>query len=70
MIASPLQIIIVLIIIILLFGPKRIAGIGSALGESIKGFKKGLSDEDSHTDKTQTSERLSKVSKSSESQDH
>jgi sec-independent protein translocase protein TatA len=40
------QIIIVAIIILLLFGPKRIPGIGKSLGEAIKGFKKGLGDDE------------------------
>ena len=34
------QILIVLVIVMLLFGPKRISGLGKSLGEAIRGFKK------------------------------
>ena len=40
------QILIVVAIILLLFGPKRIPGLGKSLGEAIRGFKKGLDDEE------------------------
>ena len=40
------QILIVLLIVLLLFGTKKLRNVGSDLGEAIKGFKKGLSDDD------------------------
>jgi sec-independent protein translocase protein TatA len=40
------EIIIVLIIVLLLFGPERIAKLGGELGKGIKSFKDGLSGED------------------------
>lgn len=40
------QILIVLAIILVLFGPKRIPGLGKSLGEAIRGFKKGLNDDE------------------------
>ncbi|MBT4763366.1 MAG: twin-arginine translocase TatA/TatE family subunit [Bdellovibrionaceae bacterium] len=40
------QILIVLVIILLLFGPKRIPGLGKSLGEAIRGFKKGINEDD------------------------
>ncbi len=39
---GPFEIIIVLIIIVLLFGPGRIAKIAREIGESITAFKDGL----------------------------
>jgi len=45
------QILIVLVIVLLLFGPKKIPGLGKSLGEAIRGFKKGIS-EDSEIDVT------------------
>jgi sec-independent protein translocase protein TatA len=36
--------IIVLIVVVILFGPKRLPELGQSLGEGIKNFKKGLSD--------------------------
>lgn len=36
------QILIILAIVLLLFGTKRLRNVGSDLGEAIRGFKKGL----------------------------
>ncbi|MCM0613367.1 Sec-independent protein translocase subunit TatA [Marinobacter sediminum] len=43
------QLLIVLGIVILLFGTKKLRNIGSDLGGAIRGFKKSMSDEDSKT---------------------
>lgn len=43
---GPLQILLVLLIVVLLFGTKRLRSIGSDLGAAIKGFKKSVSDEE------------------------
>ena len=37
---------IVLVIVVLVFGTKRLGSVGKDLGEAVKGFKKGMSDED------------------------
>jgi len=39
---SPVHWVIVLVIVLLLFGPGRLAGVGKGLGEGIRSFKKGL----------------------------
>ncbi|ASD68655.1 Sec-independent protein translocase subunit TatA [Pseudoalteromonas piscicida] len=44
------QLLIILAIIVLLFGTKKLRGIGSDLGGAVKGFKKAVSDEQSTTD--------------------
>jgi len=41
------QILIILVVILILFGGKKIKTMGSDLGESLKGFKKAIKDEDS-----------------------
>jgi sec-independent protein translocase protein TatA len=41
------HLIIILVIVLLVMGPSRLEGIGSGLGKAIKGFKKGIEDEDS-----------------------
>lgn len=38
--------IIVLVVVLLIFGTKRLRGAGRDLGEAVKGFKKGLGDDD------------------------
>lgn len=40
------QLVIIAVIVILLFGTKRLGSIGSDLGASIKGFKKAMSEDD------------------------
>ena len=37
---------IVLVVVVLIFGTKRLRNLGQDLGESVKGFKKGMSDDD------------------------
>ena len=39
---GPLEIVVVLVVILLLFGTKRLPEIGRALGEGIREFKKAL----------------------------
>lgn len=45
------NIVIVLLIVILLFGTKKLRNVGGDLGSALKGFKKALSDDDTSTDK-------------------
>ncbi|MDQ2076485.1 twin-arginine translocase TatA/TatE family subunit [Marinimicrobium sp. ABcell2] len=40
------QLLIILAIVIMLFGTKRLRNIGTDLGSAIKGFKKSVSDEE------------------------
>ena len=39
------ELLVILVIIVLIFGTSRIAGLGKGLGEGIRNFKKGISDE-------------------------
>mgnify|MGYP000377354393 CR=1 FL=1 len=41
------ELVVILIIVLLLFGTKKLKGIGSDLGGAIKGFKKSMSDDNS-----------------------
>jgi sec-independent protein translocase protein TatA len=45
------ELIVVLLIVVLFFGGKKLPELGSALGESIKAFKKGMKEEDSEKNK-------------------
>ncbi len=36
------HLIIILVIVLLLFGPNRLPGLGKSVGEAIRGFKKGI----------------------------
>lgn len=73
---SLIQVLIVVGIALLLFGPKRIPGIGRSMGEAIRGFKKGLSEDeidvtdsvnqDKLSEETETSKEGKTVSKKEE----
>lgn len=39
------QLVILLVIVVLVFGTKRLRSIGSDLGSAVKGFRKGMEDE-------------------------
>ena len=40
------HILIVLVIVLVFFGPSRLPGLGKSLGEAIRGFKQGITPED------------------------
>lgn len=46
------QLLIIAVIVVLLFGTKKLGSIGSDLGASIKGFKKAMGDDEPKQDKT------------------
>ena len=43
---GPMEIGIIVIVALVIFGPKKLPGLGKSMGEAIKGFKKGINDED------------------------
>lgn len=45
------QLLIILVIVLLLFGTKRLKGLGGDLGGAIKGFKKAITDEEANKEK-------------------
>lgn len=47
---GPTELIIVLVIVLLIFGPGKLANLGGSLGKSIKDFKRGLKDDDVSAD--------------------
>ncbi|CAB0151309.1 Sec-independent protein translocase protein TatA [Pseudidiomarina piscicola] len=58
------QLLILLVIIVLLFGTKRLRSLGGDLGSAIKGFKKSVSDDEPHsTDEPKKVDRTSEKDK-------
>ncbi len=51
------QLLIILVIVLVLFGTKRLRNIGSDLGGAVKGFKKAMSDEESKKEAPQKLEQ-------------
>ena len=47
---SPMQLVIILVIVVLLFGTKKLRGLGGDLGSAMKGFKKAMGEDDKEND--------------------
>ena len=47
------QILIVVLIVLFIFGPKKIPGLGKSLGEAIRDFRKGLKEDGEDSAKQQ-----------------
>ena len=58
---SVTQLLILLVIVMLVFGTKRLRNIGSDLGSAVKGFRKGIEDEpeENEPEKLTTEEKTS-----------
>ena len=52
------QILIVVALILLFFGPKRLPGLGKSIGEAIRGFKKGLDENEIDVTESSRSEKI------------
>ena len=61
------QLLILLLIVVLVFGTKRLRNIGSDLGGAIKGFRKGM-EEEGETEESTTEKITSEESTASEPQ--
>ncbi|MHC8364784.1 twin-arginine translocase TatA/TatE family subunit [Pseudomonas sp. ZT5P21] len=46
--------IVILVVVVLVFGTKKLKNLGTDVGESIKGFRKAMNDEDKTVDPTVT----------------
>lgn len=40
---GPLEIVLIVFVVLIFFGPSRLPGLGKSLGSAIRGFKKGIS---------------------------
>jgi sec-independent protein translocase protein TatA len=43
---QPMHLLIILVIVLIIFGPGKLPELGAGLGKSIRGFKKAISGED------------------------
>ena len=53
---SPWQLLIVLVIVVLIFGTKKLRNMGGDIGGAVKNFKKSMKDEESPNDSDNDSE--------------
>lgn len=63
---GPGSIILILLIVILLFGTKKLRNVGTDLGGAIKNFKKSMKDGEDNTASSESLENMSADSKFSE----
>lgn len=54
---GPWQIVIIALVVLLLFGATRLGDIGKGLGEGIRNFKKGISEDEDEGEKKQLTEK-------------
>ena len=59
------QLLIILAIVIMLFGTKRLRTLGSDLGSAVKGFRKSMTDDDAKTEENEEAEGDDAVSSTS-----
>lgn len=64
---GPQEFIIVLIIVLVIFGPKNLPKLGKMFGKTINGFKKGMEDEEGSDDSEEKTEK--QVSKKDEDEE-
>lgn len=49
-----LEIVLILVVVLVLFGGNKLAGVGKALGQSIRDFKRAFKDDEDSTAKKDT----------------
>lgn len=55
---GPMELVVILGIALLLFGPSRLPGLGRSMGDAIRGFKKGLDGQDEEKDASARPEQI------------
>jgi sec-independent protein translocase protein TatA len=58
---SPVHLLILLVIVIVIFGTKKLGNVGSDLGKAVKGFKDGMKGEEEKTAQQQQSAPAAQV---------
>jgi len=66
---SVTQLVIILVVVALIFGTKKLRNIGGDLGGAIKGFKKSMQDDDPDEITNQKTEHTDSVKEESHKQD-
>lgn len=55
---SPWQLLIILAIVIMIFGTKKLRNMGGDLGSAVKGFKKAMSNDEDKSVENKTAEKV------------
>lgn len=57
---GPTELLLIVLIVVIIFGARRLPELGKSLGEGIKNFKKSISSKERDTDKSDKTEPPSK----------
>ncbi|VAW48060.1 Twin-arginine translocation protein TatA [hydrothermal vent metagenome] len=60
------QLLIILLVVALIFGTKKLRNMGNDLGSAVKGFKKGITDDDKQELDDQTEDEVSQANSNKE----
>jgi sec-independent protein translocase protein TatA len=63
---GPLELIIVLVIVLVIFGPKRLPGLGRSLGTGMREFKDSLSGKGGEDEKDEASEEPERIERTAD----
>lgn len=56
---QPMHLILILVIVLIIFGPGKLPQLGESLGKSIRGFKKAMSEKDEDKSEARKDEQKS-----------
>lgn len=56
---GPGSLLLILLIVVVLFGPKRLRGVAEEMGKALKSFRQGMGDENQSSDKTPSEQKSS-----------
>lgn len=65
---SPVQLIIVLVIVVLIFGTKKLTGMGKDIGGAVKGFKQAMNDDEKAEEKKKEEDKAALEGKQADAQ--
>ena len=65
---GPTELLMILIVVLIIFGPKNLPKLGKMFGKTMKGFQEGINDDDDDDDTTKKAktEKVEKTDKSNE----
>ncbi|RYZ75209.1 MAG: twin-arginine translocase TatA/TatE family subunit [Proteobacteria bacterium] len=64
------EIVVIVVIALVFFGPSKLPGLGKSVGEAIRGFKKGMNDLQSGMDETDAKANERKTVRDVKDTDH
>ena len=66
---GPTEIFMILIVVLIIFGPKNLPKLGKMFGQTMKGFQEGINDDDDDDDDTTTKKAKTEKAEKTEKND-